>query len=121
MTPIERLIQQEALVDLIIEHQYVPQRSAQNFNQMLAALREVNPGAIYNPACQGCMSEIARAAKLFINLERERMNKLAQEAMFMTFPKHEQPSMEIKSMEIVKQQPPEVKEEPKKRGRKPKQ
>jgi hypothetical protein len=96
MTPIERLIEQEALVDLIIEHQYVPQRSAQNFNQMLAALREVNPGARYDPACQGCMSEIARSAKLFINLERDRR------LTFMTFPKQE----------------PEV--EPKKRGRKPK-
>jgi len=29
----------------------------------------------------------------------------------MTFPKHE-PSMEIKSMEIVKQNPPEVKRKP---------
>jgi hypothetical protein len=83
MTPIERLIEQEALVDLIIEHQYVPQRSAQNFNQMLAALREVNPGAKYDPACQGCMSEIARSAKLFINLERDRR------LTFMTFPKQE--------------------------------
>jgi hypothetical protein len=80
MTPIERLIQQEALVDLIIDHQYVPQRSAQNFNEMLAALREVNPGGIYNPSCHGCMSDIARSAKLFINLEREKRLK------FMTFP-----------------------------------
>ena len=87
MTPIERLIEQESLVDLILEHQYVPQRSAQNFNQMLAALREVNPGAKYDPACQGCMSEIARAAKLFINLERQKVK--APEPVFMTFPKQE--------------------------------
>lgn len=118
MTPIERLIEQEALVDLIIEHQYVPQRSAQNFNQMLAALREVNPGAIYNPACQGCMSEIARAAKLFINLERERMNKLANEAMFMTFPKHEQTVVDANIGVQINY--PEAVKEPKKRGRKPK-
>ncbi len=95
MTPIERLINQEALVDLILEHNYIPQKSAQGWNEMLAALREVNPGAKYDPGCQGCMLDIARAAKMFINFERDRMIKLSNEATFMTFPKHE-PTEEVK-------------------------
>lgn len=90
MTPIERLIQQEALVDLILVHNYIPQKSAQNFNELIAALREFNPSGRYEPGCSGCMMEIAHSAKLFINSERDRMNKMMSDAIFMTFPEHPQ-------------------------------
>ena len=66
MTAKERLLAQEHLADLIIEHRFIPQKSAENFNQMLAALRELQPGAKYDPGCSGCMIDIAMSAKRLI-------------------------------------------------------
>lgn len=86
MSAKDRLLAEEQLVDLMIKHSYIPQRSAQNFNNMLAALREVNPGGRYDPGCSGCMLDIANQAKIFINMIKEERKK---ELTFMTFPKQE--------------------------------
>lgn len=90
MTAKERLLSEEALVDLMLKHSFVPQKSAQNFNNMLAALREINPSAVYDPGCSGCMMDIAQQAKVFINRIKEE-SKLT----FMTFPKHEIPTYTV--------------------------
>ena len=100
MTAKDRLLQEEQLVELMLKHNYIPQRSAQNFNNMLAALREINPGAKYDPGCMGCMMDIANQARIFINMIKEERK---QELTFRTFPKQE-----------------EIKPEEKKKPRRPK-
>lgn len=81
MTAKERLVMHEGLVDLIINHQYVPEKSQANFNELLGALRELNPGAKYDPGCSGCLMTIAQRAKVTIlSIKHEGLT-------FMTFPK----------------------------------
>lgn len=101
MTAKERLLAQEDLVDLMIKHQYIPHASQQNFGEMLAALREVNPTAKYDPGCSGCMMEIANAAKLFINkFKKEQLPP--EEPKFMTFPKQDKP---VETIEVQVDRP----------------
>lgn len=81
MTAKERLLSQEALVNLIIEHKFIPQKSAQDFNVLLCALRELQPSAKFDPGCSGCMIDIAQSAKRLI--EQIKYEGLT----FRTFPK----------------------------------
>lgn len=102
MTPHERLMQHEQLVTLVLEHGFMPQKSAQNFRDMIAAMREIDPNGNYDGGCAGCLMDLMNRARFFINQYKQE-NKDATEAIealkFMTFPK----------------------QEPKKRGPKPKQ
>lgn len=101
MTPIERIIEHEQLVNLICDHGYMPQKSQQNFGALVAAMKEYAPGANYDMGCTGCIFDIAHRARVYINNHKKALE--ANKLTFMTFPKQE-----------------EIKPEPKKRGRKPK-
>lgn len=87
MTPEDRLIFHEQLIDLILLHQYVPHKSQGNYNEVLGALRELNPHANYCPECSGGMMDIARQAKTYIESYRK---KIMEQVKFMTFPDHQQ-------------------------------
>lgn len=67
----ETLVKHEQLVDLILNHGYIPQKDQQNFNEVIAALRNLDPQGKYDPGCSGCMTEIAMAAKKRIKLFKE--------------------------------------------------
>lgn len=88
MTIKERLLAQEQLIYLILERKYIPQRSQQNFNEVLICLREINPALNYQPSCTGCLMEIANNAKFYINKFKEELVQQSA-AQFMTFPKQE--------------------------------
>lgn len=81
MTPHQKLLKNEELLKLILEHQYVPQVSQSNFNEMLGALREIDPAGKYDPACSGCVMEIAKMANIHLQAYKK--------SVFHTFPKHE--------------------------------
>lgn len=87
MRPEERLLAQEQLIDLIILHQYVPHKSQENYGQVLAAMRELNPSAVYCPECSGGMMDIAVQARAVINRYKKELAKADEkELKFMTFP-----------------------------------
>lgn len=81
MTPQEKLLKNEDLIKLMLDHQYLPQESQANFGEVLGALREIDPKAKYDAGCSGCMSEIARMANVHLQAYKKSPK-------FHTFPEH---------------------------------
>lgn len=101
MTPKERLLSHEQLVNLIINHQYIPQASQENWRDLLGAMTELYPGGDYEPGCAGCLMDIANKARLYIQMikdEKEMMSAM----QFMTFPAHVPKTEEVKHPEDFK-------------------
>lgn len=66
MSPQERLLRNEDIIKLVLEHEYLPQASSVGFGEILGALREINPTAKYDTGCSGCMMEIVRMANFHL-------------------------------------------------------
>jgi len=81
MKPQETLLRHEALIKLMLEHEYIPAASQANFNEMLGALREIDPVSKYDPGCSGCMLEIAKMANIHLQEYKKSI------PVYYTFPK----------------------------------
>lgn len=90
MNPREKLLQHEELIFLVKEHGYIPQVSAANFNEVLCALREIDPKAKYDTGCSGCIAEIIRMADAHLRVYKASLPppKPLEPARH-TFPAHE--------------------------------
>lgn len=55
------------LIKLILEHQYVPQASAQNWGELVNAYKQITGNTAYCESCSGSMMEIARFCKQYID------------------------------------------------------
>lgn len=118
-----RLLAQEALINLIVEHQYVPHKSRADFMEIVEALKEIQPGTNYCLDCSGAIIEIGNRAKVLLEAYKITQKLEQDEAMehvknmmlppdepkFMTFPVHEKP------VEVIEVQV----DRPDKRPRKP--
>lgn len=82
MKPQDILLKNEQLIKLIIEHQYVPQKSSASFMEIIGAMREINKGGNYDTSCSACMIEIARMANVHLE-EYKKTNP----PVFHKFPK----------------------------------
>ena len=89
----ELLLSQEALVDLILNHGYIPQKRADGYTAIITALHQLEPTVNY-AGCAGCMIEAAHKAKFYIDLFK-------RELQFRTFPKQEPPVYNIIDCEIT--------------------
>lgn len=80
MTPIEKIAKHRDLLNLVLEHEYIPQSRQQNFGEVVQAMQELNPNAKYNLNCQGCVIDLIRMAYAHL-VEFDKQNKTS-------FPKH---------------------------------
>jgi len=85
MNPYDILKTHSQLIYLILEHAYVPQKSAQNFNELLGAVSQIT-GRKIDGSCHGCMLDLARTAKVLLESQPKE-----EPLTFMTFPKQEEP------------------------------
>ena len=81
MNPRDILLKHEDLINLVVEHQYIPHTSQANFNEVLGAMREINPNAKYDPGCSGCVADIIKAANFLLQEYKKTKPK------FYKFPK----------------------------------
>ena len=63
MTAQERLIKNKAFIDLVIVHEYVPNKDHAQLMEVIGALKELSPGAKYDVGCTGCLMDIMKDAK----------------------------------------------------------
>lgn len=82
MTPHEMLAKHEDLITLVTEHAYIPHASQANFQQVVEALKKIQPTAVYRTDCSGCIMEIVRMAGVHLKAHKERLRQ------FHTFPSH---------------------------------
>lgn len=87
MSPQEILLANELVITMINVHNYVPHKDHGNFREVVRALQEINPKAVYKTDCSGCMSEIGRIAQ--IHLDAYKATLANETATFHTFPLHE--------------------------------
>lgn len=85
MNAYEILEKNEALIKLVTEHEYVPHKDHANFQQIIEALKIINPKASYRSDCSGCIGEVVRMAGVHLQAHR------ASKATFKTFPLQRKP------------------------------
>jgi hypothetical protein len=83
MTPQEKLLQHEELINLIVEHGYIPGRSEAAFGEVICALKEIAPSGNYRTDCSGCISETVKMADIHLRIYKESLPK------FHAFPNQE--------------------------------
>lgn len=83
MTPQETLLKHEDLINLIIDHQYIPHHSQANFGEVKAAIEEITKTK-YEQGCSGCITEMVRIA----NIHLKAYKATIKPAVFYTMPEH---------------------------------
>lgn len=86
MTPQETLLQNEALINLVTEHAYIPHKDHGSFHQIVSALKIIDPKAQYRTDCSGCIMEIVRMAGIHLKAYKASLAN-GPAPVFHTFPK----------------------------------
>lgn len=87
MTPQEKLLKHEDLINLVTDHGYIPHKSQLNFREVMAAVKEIAPGTKTDLNCSGCIEDIIRVARVHLKVYKDKLAKERQ-ATITTFPKH---------------------------------
>lgn len=89
MSPQERIYKHKDLIELALEHGYIPHASQANFGEVKAALQEID-GISRDGSCHGCISEVIRCANVHLKAYEDTFPKpQVHEPVKHTFPKHE--------------------------------
>ncbi len=62
MLPIDKLNSQKELIDLAINHGYLPQSSMAGVGVIAQALAELGYGNMLKPGCSGCVMDLMKVA-----------------------------------------------------------
>ena len=90
MTAVERIAKHRDLIDLVINHDYMPSGNHDAFMDIANALREINKGGVINTNCSSCIREVFQMAAAHLKSYDAQMS-IQKDSLntFHTFPSHE--------------------------------